>query len=124
MFYVVNNVINTCCLLCLTLHITRARRSLFLFFKSGLSGLKKLGVGVGERARRSGGPKNEIPAWGIIFGAASCENHDFGGVRPLCESPLARGKHFFTNFLAKIKNRMGFLHLGRALFIFCPLIYF
>ena len=38
--------------------------------------------------------------------------------------PTARGEHIFTNFLAKIKNRMEFLHVGRALFIFCPLIYF
>jgi hypothetical protein len=37
-----------------------------LLSKNEMSGLKKLGVGVGERARRSGG--------GIIFGAASCGN--------------------------------------------------
>ena len=62
--------------------------------KSGLPGLKKLGVGVGERARRSGGPKNEIQAWGIIFGAASCENHDFG-VSGHFERALRQGKNIF-----------------------------
>ena len=31
-----------------------------------------------------------------------------------------KGKAHFHNFLVKIKNRMEFLHVGRAHFIFCP----
>ena len=63
----------------------------------GLWLLKKLGVGVKERARRSGGLKNENPAWGIIFGAARYENHGFGVVghfiRSLRGGPAVRKKH-------------------------------
>jgi hypothetical protein len=74
-------------------------------------------VGVGERARRSGGPKNENPApQGTVFGAASRGNHGFwvfcrffyfiylfffggGG------GPTARENHIFTNFLVRIKTK-------------------
>ena len=80
-------------------------------------------MGVGERERRSRGPKNEIPAWGIIFGAASCENTILGCPATFRE-PYGKGGTYFIKLLAKIKNRMDFLHVGRALYIFSHLIYF
>jgi hypothetical protein len=44
------------------------------------------------------------------------ENHYFGVVGHFSDGPTARETHVFTNFLVKIKNRMDFLHAGRANF--------
>ena len=69
---------------------------------------KKLGVGVSERARRSGRPKNKNPARGIDFRAASRENRDFRALghfgRVLRQGENAVLHHFKWKF----KNEWSF----------------
>ena len=103
--------------------IIRARRSLGFCPKVGCLGLKSWVWVLGNARAAQGVLKMKFQP-GASFSARRVAKITILGCPATLREPCGKGKTYFTNLLAKIKNRMEFLHLGRALFIFCPLIYF
>ena len=90
--------------------------ALFGFYpKAGCMGLKSWVWVLGNARAAQGALKIKIRpgASFSVFGAASCENHDFG-CPATSRGPCGAEKTHFDKLLAKIKNRMGFLHVARG----------